>query len=125
MIKVKPFWLSWFTAPWTWVTIYPYIYRPAHLDPVNFQGVIAHEKVHLERQAAGRWRWLWRWFTDRQFRLDEEVLGMAAEIRWCSSAVEQMAILNSYAFDLASSRYLHAAPSVEVAKRLLLEAARV
>ncbi len=41
----------------------------------------AHEETHLDRQRqVGQWRWLWRYMTDKDFKLKEELAAFRAEI---------------------------------------------
>ena len=114
MLKPKPWWLRW-TATYSWVTLAPFIYHPKGIDTSLYGAVIAHETMHLFRQnQIGKWQWLWCYFVHRDFRLDEEVMGMVQELRLYPEP-RRTVELNSYAVDLASSRYLWAAHSSQEA----------
>lgn len=114
-LQPKPFWLRWVTAPGTWVTLAPTIYHPAHMLPQDFPALVAHETVHLQHQESlGKWLWLWRWFTNRSFRLFVEVDGIAAEVLATPPALREQ-LVKAYARDLAGSMYFHAAKSVDEA----------
>lgn len=114
--KAKPWWLRLVTGERTWVTIYPYIYVP---KGETDESVLAHEIVHLERQKAlGKWKWLWRYFTSREFRFREEVLGIVVQLRMSSNF---LADLQWHSERLAGPTYRHAARSVEEARLAILE----
>jgi hypothetical protein len=82
--------------------------------------LLAHEAVHLARQEAlGRWRWLWRYWTDRGFRLQEEAIAFAAEAPWNRPG---QGTVSAFARDLASWRYGWAAPDFKAAMVALLRA---
>lgn len=111
-LKPKPFWLRWFTNTGTWVTLAPTIYHPAHMLPQQHPELVAHEVVHIwQQESAGKWRWLWSWFTNRSFRLAVEAEGIAAEV-WASPPALRQGLMEAYAADLAGSMYFHAASSV-------------
>lgn len=81
MLKIKPWWLNIFTPGYAWVTWLPCIYVPHGVDAFSWPEIIAHEKIHLRQQEeVGRWRYLWRYLTDADFRLDSEAEAMAVEI---------------------------------------------
>jgi hypothetical protein len=80
MVKPKPWWLRWFTASYEWVTVYPNIYYPANANPTCGY-CLAHENVHLQRQHdKGLYSWVFKYFTDKAFKFDEEVRAMRAEL---------------------------------------------
>ena len=116
----KPWYLAIFTAG-RWVTVYPYINLPSDTNPSDFPWIVAHESVHLkQQQAMGVGKWMWRYFTDRAFRLDQEAAGAVAEYK------EQVAenrnadhVLLNYADDFASSAYFWAASSPEAAMTVI------
>lgn len=55
-----------------------YVRPGADLKPHNK----AHEETHLARQeTVGKWRWLWRYLTDKEFKKAEEVLAFRAEVK--------------------------------------------
>lgn len=122
MYREKPWWLRVFTDAGIWVTIYPWVNVPVGIKPESRPEICLHENVHLERQREmGVWKWLWRYFTDRRFRLDEECMGIAAEVMVLSIS-ERVARISSYAWMLAGSSYHHAAGSVEEGRAAILAA---
>jgi hypothetical protein len=111
MLKPMPWWLRAVSATGTWITIYPNIYHPVGIDPYQFPEVIAHESVHLGRQeSTGVAWWLVKYFLSRKFRLDEEVLGFAAELK-CHPENDRERFLVCYADMLSGSTYFWAAHS--------------
>jgi hypothetical protein len=123
MIRPKPWWLRCVTPGYSWVTITPDIYHPEDVDPDGFPAIVAHENVHLTRQqAAGKWTWLWRYAASRTFRLREEALGIAAEIRATASPIHQRNLLESYSDALAGRAYWWAAGSPAEARVAILDA---
>jgi hypothetical protein len=122
MIRPKPWWLRAITASYQWVTIAPHIYHPSDRDPLAFPAILAHEDVHLRRQQRmGVWSWLWRYLTSRSFRLAEEAMGIAAEIR-AEHPDRQRVLLETYSEALASSVYLWAASCPQEARMAILDA---
>lgn len=58
----------------------PNIYNPA--GQVLHPSLLAHESVHIKRQAAvGVTQWWERYLSDKQFRFDEELLAHRAEFK--------------------------------------------
>ena len=81
ILKPKPWWLSLLTSKTAWVTIYPNIYYPKGLNPDTKPYIIKHELVHIKQQSDyGKWKWLWRYVTNKAFRLDQEAKAIAVEI---------------------------------------------
>lgn len=56
------------------------IYNP-HGVPIPPE-LIAHENVHMQRQAGDPLSWWKKYITDPQFRLNEELMAHAAEYRY-------------------------------------------
>lgn len=116
----KPWYLAIFTAG-RWVTTYPHINLPNNTDPAKFPWIVAHESVHLRQQkATGLWKWLWKYYTSRTFRLDQEAEGAAAEyleqVRENRNATQ---VLQNYAEFYTSIAYLWAAKSQTEALEVL------
>ena len=81
MLKEKPWWLKIFVPRNAWVTIYPNVYYPEGVDTKLEPEIITHEGVHLRQQHEyGLYKWLWRYFTNDNFRLDQEAKAMAVEL---------------------------------------------
>lgn len=61
-------------------TFYPFIFvRPACAKDA---ALIGHEMVHYrEQQKTGVFRWMWKYFTDEDFRLATELRGYAEQVR--------------------------------------------
>ncbi len=82
VLKPRPWWLFWIGAG-RWVTVAPHVYHPKDTtDPQRHPSIIAHEKVHLRQQqeAPSLRGWLWRYCTNRAFRLQQEAEAVAVEI---------------------------------------------
>ena len=96
MLKPKPFWLSWFTRPDVWVTIWPVVYYPVGVNPSEWPSILTHENVHLTQQETyGKWRWLWRYIWRGAFMLGQEAEAVAAEVM-ASPAGRREAIIQDY-----------------------------
>lgn len=105
----KPWWLRLVTSPGTWVTLSPIIYHPASMPPRLFPGLVAHETVHIwQQESTGKWRFLWRWFTSKRFRLAVEAEGIAAEIL-AAHPFDRAPLVTAYADLLAGRMYFWAA----------------
>lgn len=61
-------------------TFYPFIFvRPARAKDA---ALIGHEMVHYrEQQETGVVRWVWKYLTDKDFRLSAELRGYAEQVR--------------------------------------------
>lgn len=70
-------WLLW--KPYDAITFAPYIVvRPAWAYNTP---LLEHERVHLRRQQEmGRFRWWWKYLTDSDFRLAEEVMAYRRQL---------------------------------------------
>lgn len=72
--------LTWTTGNDDWIVAFGDTVYYQDRDDLD-EGTLAHEEVHLERQKAlGKWKWLYRYLTDKEFRLNEEVLAYAQEV---------------------------------------------
>lgn len=115
MLEEKPWWLKIFVPHNVWVTIYPNIYYPCDSNPSLESEIVAHEKVHLKQQSEyGLLKWMWRYFTNKTFRLDQEAKAMAVELLTRPSHTREDYI-KYYAGNLSGSFYHHAASSFESA----------
>lgn len=114
MIRTKPWWLTIFTPASAWVTIYPNIYHPQGLIPSEWPDIIAHESIHLSQQEkTGRFKWLFKYFTNKSFRLDQECEGIVAELFNLPPHFDKDWRMKSYA-ELLSGRYYFWAASSRV-----------
>lgn len=114
--RTKPFYLQWLTTQDVWVTFYPWINVPPGLDPASRPEICIHENVHLVHQASiGRFTWLWKYFTDRSFRLLEECSGIAAEVL-ALPPDQQNDRIKRYAYQLTTSMYRKASPNPDAAE---------
>ena len=113
--RLKPWYIGIFTKG-RWVTTYPWINVPKNTDPTQFPWLVAHETVHLNQQKAmGFWKWLFKYYLHKSFRLDQEAEGAAAEYL---ELIEEhrfpnQAWLEEYASEYAGSSYLWCADSIE------------
>lgn len=115
MLKEKPWWLKIFVPRNAWVTIYPHIYYPEGADTKLEPEIITHENVHLKQQSEyGLLKWMWRYFTNDAFRLDQEAKAMAVELLTRPEHMREDYI-RYYAGNLSGSFYHHAASSFESA----------
>ncbi len=113
MLKEKPFWLKLFTSRTVWVTIYPNIYYPETIgDPIYEKEIVIHENVHLKQQSQyGKCKWLWRYVTNKDFRLQQEAEAMAVEVLSRSPEMREEYIAY-YSEKLSGTFYHHAATSL-------------
>ena len=112
MIKHKPWWLTLVTPASAWVTIHPNIYYPEGTVVTDWPDIIAHENVHLSQQEKmGRFLWLFRYFTNRSFRLDQECEAIVAELFNMPPHMDKDWRMKSYAELLSTRYYFWAAPS--------------
>jgi hypothetical protein len=116
----KPWYLAIFTSG-RWVTTYPYINLPNDTVPEKFPWLVAHETVHLgQQEAMGKWKWYWRYFTSRAFRLDQEADGVVAEYKALVKAgMDPSQLFWNYSDDFTSRGYFWCASSKNVAIALL------
>lgn len=115
MLKEKPWWLKIFVPRNAWVTIYPHVYYPENDNPTLEVEIVIHENVHLKQQSEyGLYKWLWRYFTNKAFRLDQEAKAMAVELLTRPAHMREDYI-KYYAGNLSGSFYHHAASSFESA----------
>ena len=119
--RLKPWYIGIFTAG-RWVTTYPWINVPKDVDPYYYSWITAHETVHLVQQKdMGLYKWLWKYFTNRAFRLDQEAAGAAAEY-WAlikATRIPSQDWVNRYAQEYANSSYFWCAKSVEEGEAVL------
>ncbi len=113
--RIKPWYIGIFTSG-RWVTTCPWINVPKGVDPLYYSWIVKHETVHLEQQkAVGFWKWLWKYYSNRAFRLDQEAAGAAAEY-WELIAADRLPNqewLDEYAKQYTNISYLWCAKSQE------------
>ena len=91
-IKPMPGWMKMILGHYAWMTFTPVIYFGDTPDG-EYNASLAHEQTHIRQQEAmGQWKWLWRYFTNATFRLDQEAEGYAAEIIWYLDNTPALAI---------------------------------
>lgn len=123
-LRPKPWWLRLTTPRDFFITLHPWIYYPGPTPPAETDPILAHERAHLEQEASGLARYLWRYWTRRAFRLQAEAEAMAAELAamrsqgYTSSAVKDRRA--QCALQLSSSTYLWAAQSPLEAEEAIL-----
>lgn len=118
-LKVKPWWLQLVVPPYAWVTISPNVYTPDNIDVSRYPEIIAHENTHLAQQnAMGKYKWLFRYFISRDFRLDQEAKAIAVELAYLPKEF-RASRLSSYAEALSSKLYWWAASSKEQATSVI------
>ncbi len=118
--KPKPWWLFWIGAG-RWVTVAPHIYHPRDItEPQDHPSIIAHERVHLRQQqeAPSLLGWLWRYCTNRAFRLQQEAEAVAVEIA-TDDPRRADRIRTIYAVYLSGFAYLWAARTSEQALTII------
>lgn len=110
--------------------VFPWIFTPEAYwnDPTNpwWDAVLIHEGVHLDQQSAGpRWvpvflrlAWFLLCYCDRDYRLEFEAAGIAAEIDQAPHERKQ-AIFDSYVAELSTNSYNHAAPNSAAAAQAI------
>jgi hypothetical protein len=120
-IKRKSWILNLTTDPNRFLTIWPDIYGSrayfeCPTDP-KWLPMIAHERVHLERQGDRRKSlvWLARWRWDATFRLDEEAIAIAQEVITSPEPLRE-SLIASYARQLAGPEYYNAAKTPAIAE---------
>lgn len=119
-IMVKPWWLRMFIERDTWVTLGTTIYHPDGVDLERSAPIILHEAIHATQQRKyGVVRWLWRYITDRSFRLAQEVEGIATEIIFSDRAARQ-GLIEFYARALSGRMYRRAATTYTEAVEAIL-----
>lgn len=88
-MRLRPTSLLNYTGAIQAVAIYPWVFiRPSRMRDT---GLIEHERVHLEEQAAGRVKWWLRYLLSRQFRLDAEVRAYRRQIAAHGTTVDRAA----------------------------------
>ena len=104
-LKQKPWWLRPFVGTYTWVTISPNIYYPSSLDPNQYPTIIEHEKIHIAQQdQMGLLKWLYKYFTSKPFRFDQEVAAFRVELL-CMPLADRQFRINEVAGWLSGSMY--------------------
>jgi hypothetical protein len=86
---------------------YPNIYIPSDKDPEP--SLLLHENVHCESQKKiGVDVWWFRYITDREFRLEEELIAFAAQFAFIKTVYQGQQVkdmLHEFAVNLSSPLY--------------------
>lgn len=83
-IKPLPSWLKTVTPAGAWVTLAPFIFHPEGVKPEDHPAIIAHELTHIKQQteSGSVIRWVDRYFSDKEFRLQMEIEAIRAELKY-------------------------------------------
>ena len=119
MLKPRPWWLWWLSET-TWMTIDESIYHPRNIDPTKFPWLVAHEEVHVKQQEEIGWViWIYKWLTDKNFRLTQEAAGIAKELSISGQSPDW------YIEQLCGPMYRYAASSPDEARNAIAEATKL
>lgn len=58
----------------------PAVFIPPDVTTSRYEALLAHEMAHYNRQGLFPIRWIFKYFTNKQFRLKEELIAVKAEI---------------------------------------------
>ena len=58
----------------------PVISIPPDVTTSRYEALLAHEMAHYDRQGLFPIIWIFKYFTNKQFRLKEELIAVKAEI---------------------------------------------
>lgn len=119
MYKPKPWWMQLFTSRTRWLTLYPYIYHPSNVVPDSWTYIKAHEEVHLKQQEGHLYSWLFKYFLNRKFRLDQEAEAIAVELVSIPDKAYREERFEQYCVFLSTSAYFWAASSQEEARVII------
>lgn len=134
----KPWLMARLTNPVRWLTIWPWIFAgSAYWATPNHPGwapLIAHERVHLQRQSdylrpiptrfLRTLAWLIAYLVSARFRLQEEALAIAAEMDAAPDITSARRMFDAYCLELAGADYHRAARSVAAAAEAIRQATR-
>jgi hypothetical protein len=116
-----------FPPSWLWITIRPNSHCSKGVDPGPHRELIAHQQIHLRQMANfGQNRWLWRYLTQRTWRLEMEAEAFAVQLAIIEQIFEPKAThapLVSACNALSDWPCLWCAPSADDA-RLAIEVAK-
>ena len=119
LLKPRPAWSDIFIGSNRWVSWKYDIYYPKDVDPAQWQAIIRHENVHINRQIEfGFYNWLFKYITSRSFRLDEEARAIAVELQG-TDIKQRPIILEVYCRFLAGKEYFFAASSIHEAREAI------
>ena len=81
-IKPIPAWLNTVVPTGAWVTLAPFIFHPEGVKPEDHPAIMAHELTHIQQQTESDSviRWVDRYFTDKEFRLQMEIEAIRNEL---------------------------------------------
>lgn len=86
----------------TFLTLYPRVLHPSGINPYDSWIILAHERVHWERQRdLGLYRWVWRYVVSHKFRFEEEAIAYLEDIRLGRLVVGQVVtkLIENYGID--------------------------
>lgn len=117
-LEPKPLWMEVILGKGTWVTLAPVIYHPRSVkDPHLHTGILAHEVKHIEQQTnypGGVPKWLYRYLTDKAFRLSQEIEAAVADLETSKSTSEFCRMFKIYCQVFSSKMYWSMATYKEV-----------
>ena len=58
----------------------PAVFIPPDVTASRYEALLAHETAHYNRQGLFPIAWVVKYFTNKQFRLQEELIAVTAEI---------------------------------------------
>ena len=99
---------------------YPYILIPSGMDrkKLKLEAYRVHDTAHrVSQKSIGLLKWIWKYYTDHEFRWKEERLAFTSEIKFYKS---RNCYINFDAFsDLLAFGYLNMC-TIEEAKNFML-----
>ena len=120
----KPWWLKPFISSDMSVTLAPNIYLSdtVYANQTLYNATIEHEKLHVEQQTKmGLTKWLRKYFTDKEFLLDQETKAYGWGLLFYPSDRKASELI--YAAKLLTGpSYRNAAPTIEIAKQKIKDA---
>lgn len=122
----KPLWMKILSSKSIQIAFYPYVYLPDyqyHHQAIVYNTPILHHKIqHIKQQLKfNKWIWLFKYFTNKKFRLTMEAEAIAVEILYTEN-IKRNAMLKIYAKKLCNYEYFWCAESYYEAKKTILEA---
>lgn len=114
IIKARPKWIDFFVSSNTYFTLRNTLYVSSITDISKLDmPLLLHENWHSQQQAKfGIYKWLFKYFTSKTFRLNQEAECYAVQIHWTIGIDNKKNLLICASKWLAGSMYHHCAKSV-------------